>query len=99
MTDNAAALSPLPADVDAPLFAVLDHFEDCEAILARNTVGRLAFALQDRVTGLTDSDPVPFRDQLFRIRAVEISGRSSEPSGGRTLTLRAENPVGQGSVT
>lgn len=175
MIDNSAALNPLPADVDAPLFAVLDRFEQCEEILARNTVGRLAFALQDRVsvlpvhyvyedgwiygrtsaggklrdilrnrriafevdehtqlfewrsvvvrgplylidpgtlpadrriyskavslirrlvpTALTDSDPVAFRDQLFRIRAVEISGRSSEPSGGRKLTLRAENPV------
>lgn len=175
MIDNAAVLNPLPVDVDAPLFAVLDWFEECEEILARNTIGRLAFALQDRVSvlpvhyvyedgwiygrtsaggklreilrnrriafevdehtqvfewrsvvvrgplylidpgtlpadrriyaravslirrlvpaALTDSDPVPFRDQLFRIRAVEISGRSSEPSGGRKLTLRAENPV------
>jgi nitroimidazol reductase NimA-like FMN-containing flavoprotein (pyridoxamine 5'-phosphate oxidase superfamily) len=175
MIDNTAVLDPLPADVDAPLFAVLDRFEDCEEILARNTVGRLAFALQDRVSvlpvhyvyedgwiygrtsaggklreilrnrriafevdehtqvfewrsvvvrgplylidpgtlpadrriyakavslirrlvpsALTDSDPMPFRDQLFRIRAVEISGRSSEPSGGKRLTLRAEKPV------
>jgi nitroimidazol reductase NimA-like FMN-containing flavoprotein (pyridoxamine 5'-phosphate oxidase superfamily) len=175
MIDNTAVLNPLPADVDAPLFAVLDRFEDCEEILARNTVGRLAFALQDRVSvlpvhyvyedgwiygrtsaggklreilrnrriafevdehtqvlewrsvvvrgpfylidsgtlpadrriyakavalirrllpsALTDSDPVPFRDQLFRIRAVEISGRSSEPIGGRKLTLSAETPV------
>lgn len=175
MTDKAAVLSPLPADVDAPLLAVLDRFEECEEILARNTVGRLAFALQDRVsvlpvhyvyedgwiygrtsaggklreilrnrriafevdehtqlfewrsvvvrgplylidpgtlpadrrvyskavslirrlvpTALTDSDPVPFRDQLFRIRAVEISGRSSQPGGGGKPTLRAVNPV------
>jgi nitroimidazol reductase NimA-like FMN-containing flavoprotein (pyridoxamine 5'-phosphate oxidase superfamily)/osmotically-inducible protein OsmY len=175
MIDNAAVLSPLPADVDAPLFAVLDRFEECEGILARNNVGRVAFALQDRVSvlpvhyvsddgwiygrtsaggklreilrnrriafevdehtqlfewrsvvvrgplylidpgtlpadrhvyskavslirrlvpaTLTDSDPVPFRDQLFRIRVVEISGRSSEPGGGRKLALRAEIPV------
>jgi uncharacterized protein len=175
MIDNAAALDPLPADVDAPLFAVLDKLEDYEAILARNSVGRLAFALQDRVSvlpvhyvyddgwiygrtsaggklrqilrnrriafevdehtqmfewrsvvvrgplylmepgtlpsdrriyekavslirrlmpsALTDSDPVPFHDQLFRIRAVEISGRSSEPIGGRKLTLGTETPV------
>lgn len=159
MPDNAAVLNPPSPDVDAPLFAVLDQFKDCEAILARNTVGRLAFALQDRVSvlpvhyvyedgwiygrtssggklreilrnrriafevdehtqvfewrsvvvrgplylidpgivpsdrgiyakavslirrlvpsALSDSDPAPFRDQLFRIRAVEISGRSS----------------------
>jgi nitroimidazol reductase NimA-like FMN-containing flavoprotein (pyridoxamine 5'-phosphate oxidase superfamily) len=175
MTDNAAVLNPLPADGDAPLFALLDRFEECEEILARNTVGRIAFALQDRVSvlpvhyvyesgwiygrtsagtrlreilrnrriafevdehtqlfewrsvvvrgplyliepgplpsdrriyakavslirrlvpsALTDSDPVPFRDQLFRIRAVEISGRSSEPSGGKKLYSRAENSV------
>jgi uncharacterized protein len=175
MIDNAAVLNPLPADVDAPLFAVVDQFEDHEEILARNTVGRLAFALQDRVSvlpvhyvyedgwiygrtsaggklreilrnrriafevdehtqvfewrsvvvrgplylidpgtlpadrriyakavslirrlvpsALTDSDPVPFRDQLFRIRAVEISGRSSEASGGNRLTLRTVRPV------
>jgi hypothetical protein len=42
---------------------------------------------------LTSSDPVPFRDQLFRIRAVEISGRSSEPSGGQRLSSRAETQV------
>lgn len=175
MTDNAAVLNPVSSDVNAPLFAVLNRFEECEEILTRNTVGRLAFALQDRVsvlpvhyvyedgwiygrtsaggklreilrnrriafevdehtqlfewrsvvvrgplyliepgtlpadrriyakavslirrlvpTALTDSDPVAFRDRLFRIRAVEISGRSSEPSGGSKLTLRAENPV------
>jgi nitroimidazol reductase NimA-like FMN-containing flavoprotein (pyridoxamine 5'-phosphate oxidase superfamily) len=175
MTDNAAVLNPLPADGDAPLFVLLDRFQECEEILARNTVGRIAFALQDRVSvlpvhyvyesgwiygrtsaggklreilrnrriafevdehtelfdwrsvvvrgplylidpgtlpadrrvytkavslirrlmpsALTDSDPIPFRDQLFRIRAVEISGRSSEPSGGKRPTLRAENPV------
>lgn len=176
MIDSSAVLNALPAEVDAPLFAVIDRFEESEKILARNTVGRLAFALQDRVsvlpvhyvyedgwiygrtsaggklreilrnrriafevdehtqlfewrsvvvrgplylidpgtlpadrriyskavslirrlvpTARTDSDPVPFRDQLFRIRAVEISGRSSEPRGGKRLTLRgAENPV------
>ena len=34
---------------------------------------------------LSDADPVPFRDQLFRIRAVEISGRSAQPSGADRL--------------
>jgi osmotically-inducible protein OsmY len=34
---------------------------------------------------LSDSDPVPFRDQLFRIRVVEISGRTSEPTGGKRI--------------
>jgi nitroimidazol reductase NimA-like FMN-containing flavoprotein (pyridoxamine 5'-phosphate oxidase superfamily) len=166
MIDNAAVLNP-PATEDAPRLAVLNRLEAFEEILARNNVGRIAFALQDRVSvvpvhyvyesgwiygrtaaggklreilrnrrvafevdehselfewrsvvvrgplylieqgtlpedrrvyakavslvrrlvpaALTVSDPTPFRDQLFRIRAVEISGRSSEPSGGKRL--------------
>jgi len=166
MMDNAAVLNP-PATDDAPRLAGLDRLEAFEEILARNNVGRIAFALQDRVSvvpvhyvyesgwiygrtaaggklceilrnrrvafevdehselfewrsvvvrgplylieqgtlpedrrvyakavslvrrlvpsALTVSDPTPFRDQLFRIRAVEISGRSSEPSGGKRL--------------
>jgi hypothetical protein len=145
---------------DAPLFSVLERFRQCESILRRNNIGRIAFALQDRVSVLpvqyvyddgwiygrtasgarirvlllnrrvafevdehtqlfdwqsvvvrgplylidagaspaerstyakavaligrlvppavTSSDPIPFRDELFRIRAVEISGRDSE---------------------
>jgi len=39
-------------------------------------------------SALSDSDPVPFRDQLFRIRVVEISGRTSEPTGGKRLIPR-----------
>lgn len=175
MIDNAAVLNPAPAVDDAPLLAVLDRFDACEAILLRNSVGRIAFALQDRVSvvpvhyvyeggwiygrtaaggklrdilrnrriafevdehsdvfewrsvvvrgplyliepgtlpsdrrtyakavslirrlvpsAMTDSDPVPFRDQLFRIRAVEISGRSSEPTGGPRLSSKAEPPA------
>ena len=166
MIDNAAVLNP-PVTEDAPRLAVLDRLEAFEEVLARNNVGRIAFALQDRVSvvpvhyvyesgwiygrtaaggklreilrnrrvafevdehselfewrsvvvrgplyliehgtlpedrrvyakavslvrrlvpsALTVSDPTPFRDQLFRIRAVEISGRSSEPSGGNRL--------------
>jgi nitroimidazol reductase NimA-like FMN-containing flavoprotein (pyridoxamine 5'-phosphate oxidase superfamily) len=166
MMDNAAVLNS-PATEDSPRLAVLDRLEAFEEILARNNVGRIAFALQDRVSvvpvhyvyesgwiygrtaaggklreilrnrrvafevdehselfewrsvvvrgplylieqgtlpedrrvyakavsllrrlvpsALTVSDPTPFRDHLFRIRAVEISGRSSEPSGGSRL--------------
>ncbi|HEX9130197.1 MAG TPA: pyridoxamine 5'-phosphate oxidase family protein [Gemmatimonadaceae bacterium] len=166
MIDSAAVLNP-PATEDVPRLAVLDRLEAFEEILARNSVGRIAFALQDRVSvvpvhyvyesgwiygrtaaggklreilrnrrvafevdehselfewrsvvvrgplylieqgtlpedrrvyakavslvrrlvpsALTVSDPTPFRDQLFRIRAVEISGRYSEPSGGSRL--------------
>jgi nitroimidazol reductase NimA-like FMN-containing flavoprotein (pyridoxamine 5'-phosphate oxidase superfamily) len=171
MTDNASVQSSPPSGVDAPLLRVLGSFEDLEAILARNSVGRIAFAVQDRVSvvpvhyvyeggwiygrtaaggklrgilrnrriafevdehtqlfewrsivvrgplylidpsdgstyskavslirrlvpaALTDSDPVPFRNQLFRIRAIEISGRSSEPTGGKRSLPEAENGV------
>jgi nitroimidazol reductase NimA-like FMN-containing flavoprotein (pyridoxamine 5'-phosphate oxidase superfamily) len=175
MIDNAAVLNPAPTGDDVPLLAVIDRLNACEAILTRNSVGRIAFALQDRVSilpvhyvyesgwiygrtaaggklrellrnrriafevdehselfewrsvvvrgplyliepgtlpsdrrlyanavslmrrlvpsALTDSDPVPFRDQLFRICAVEISGRSSEPSGGKRLLSRSEKAV------
>ena len=171
MMNNAAVLNAPPAGDDAPLFTVLDRFNECEAILTRNSVGRIAFALQDRVSivpihyvyeggwiygrtaaggklreilrnrriafevdehsqlfewrsvvvrgplyliepgtlpsdrriytkavslirrvlpsALADSDPVPFRDQLFRIRAVEISGRASGPTGGKRLFPRS----------
>jgi nitroimidazol reductase NimA-like FMN-containing flavoprotein (pyridoxamine 5'-phosphate oxidase superfamily)/osmotically-inducible protein OsmY len=166
MLNNAAVQTRLAVD-DAPLLAVLDNFNACETILNDNSVGRIAFALQDRVSivpvhyvydggwicgrtaaggklreilrnrrvafevdehsrlfewrsvvvrgplyliepgttpsdrrvyakavslmrrlvpsTLTDSDPVPFRDQLFRIRVAEISGRTSEPTGGRRI--------------
>ena len=176
MMDNAAVLN-LPAAEDAPLLAVLDRFEEFEEVLARNSVGRIAFALQDRVSivpvhyvyeggwiygrtaaggklreilrnrrvafevdehtrlfewrsvvvrgplyliepgtlpsdrrvyakavslirrlvpsALTDSDPVPFRDQLFRIRVVEISGRTSEPAGGKRLFSASEKTTPQ----
>ncbi|HEX9084007.1 MAG TPA: pyridoxamine 5'-phosphate oxidase family protein [Gemmatimonadaceae bacterium] len=171
MIDNAAALSPLPVE-DAPLFRALEGLRPCETILTGNNVGRIAFALQDRVSivpvhyvyeagwiygrtaaggklreilrnrrvafevdehtrffewrsvvvrgplyliepgvvpsdqhiyakavslirqlvpsALSASDPVPFRDQLFRIRVVEISGRTSEPTGGKRRLPRLE---------
>jgi nitroimidazol reductase NimA-like FMN-containing flavoprotein (pyridoxamine 5'-phosphate oxidase superfamily) len=40
-------------------------------------------------SALTDSDPVPFRDQLFRIRVAEISGRASGPTGGTRVFPRS----------
>lgn len=158
---------PIPESPrDVPLFKTLTP-EECEAILSRNNVGRIAFTLHDRVnivpihyvyvndwvygrtsaagklrdilrnrrivfevdehrelfewhsvivrgplyliqpdstqrtrsiyrTGVsvirrllpdafTAADSVPFRDQLFRIRAVEVSGRASFPIGGSRL--------------
>lgn len=174
MITQAAAVRSISSGDEVPLFSVLERFRECEAILARNNVGRIAFALQDRVSvvpvhyvyddgwiygrtapggklrdllrnrrvafevdehtqlfdwrsvvvrgplylidagdsptdqriyekaatlmrrlvpaALTESDPVPFRDQLFRIRVVEISGRASEPSGG-TRTLPPTEPA------
>jgi len=166
MLNNTAVLTPAPDAVDAPLFSALGR-KACEAILARNSVGRIAFSLHDSVrivpihyayaggwiygrtaaTGklqeilrnrrvafevdehtqlfewrsvvasgplylikpgttpsdqrihtkamslirqlvpaaLTESDPVPFRDQLFRIRIAEITGRASGPTGGKKI--------------
>jgi len=164
-------LKPSVTREDSPLFSQLDR-KACEAILSRNSVGRIAFALHDRVnivpihyvyasgwiygrtagagklreilrnrriafevdehwqlfewrsvvvhgpfylirpgtgaadrklyaravslirelmpTALTDADPVPFRDQLFRIRAAEISGRASGPTGGKIPVARSD---------
>jgi uncharacterized protein len=41
-------------------------------------------------SALTGSDPVPFRDQLFRIRVAEISGRASGPTGGKRAASALE---------
>jgi nitroimidazol reductase NimA-like FMN-containing flavoprotein (pyridoxamine 5'-phosphate oxidase superfamily) len=166
MLNNTAAPNPSPTAVEAPLFSVLGR-KACEAILARNSVGRIAFSLHDSVrivpihyayasgwiygrtaaagklqeilrnrrvafevdehtqlfewrsvvasgplyvikpgatpserrvhtiavslirqllpSTLTESDPIPFRDQLFRIRVAEIAGRASGPTGGKKL--------------
>jgi len=35
----------------------------------------------------TPADPIPYRDQLFRIKASNVSGKSSQPSGG-TVSVR-----------
>jgi nitroimidazol reductase NimA-like FMN-containing flavoprotein (pyridoxamine 5'-phosphate oxidase superfamily) len=48
-------------------------------------------------SALTDSDPVPFRDQLFRIRVAEMSGRASGPTGGRRLVSRLEKTTTESS--
>ena len=160
---------------DVPVFKTLSR-EESEAVLSRNSVGRIAFALHDRVNivpihyvymngwvygrtasagklrdilrnrriafevdeerqlfewrsvivrgplyliqsdgtqraraiyhaalsamrrllpeSLTELDPVPFRDQLFRIRAAEVSGRASVPTGGaRTNRAGADQLV------
>ena len=46
-------------------------------------------------SALTDSDPVPFRDQLFRVRVAEISGRASGPTGGKRLLSRSEKSTSE----
>jgi nitroimidazol reductase NimA-like FMN-containing flavoprotein (pyridoxamine 5'-phosphate oxidase superfamily) len=64
-----------------PSFRELDRAE-CDAILARNQLGRIAFAFHDRVDiGLRVGDPVPFRDVLIRIHVDEITGRAASTSG------------------
>lgn len=171
MLNDTAVLNPPRTADDAPLFSVLGR-KACEAILARNSVGRIAFSLHDSVrivpihyayasgwiygrtaaagkleeilrnrrvafevdehtqlfewrsvvasgplyliepgttpsdrrthtkavslirelvpSAMTDSDPVPFRDQLFRIRVAEITGRASGPTGGKRVFSRSE---------
>jgi len=171
MLNDTAVLNPPRTADDAPLFSVLGR-KACEAILARNSVGRIAFSLHDSVrivpihyayasgwiygrtaaagkleeilrnrrvafevdehtqlfewrsvvasgplyliepgttpsdrrthtkavslirelvpSAMTESDPVPFRDQLFRIRVAEISGRASGPTGGKRVFSRSE---------
>ena len=52
MTTKAAATRlTFPRD-DVPRVTVLERFNPCESILHRNNLGRIAFALQDRVTVL-----------------------------------------------
>lgn len=157
-----------------PLFKTLSR-DECESVLLRNNVGRIAFALHDRVNivpihyaflngwiygrttsaaklrqilrnrriafevdeqsalfawrsvvvhgplyvvqpdtaprtrsvyrtavsvirrlipeALTEADPVPFRDQLIRIRAVDVTGRASKPLGGERLFPSAADPI------
>jgi hypothetical protein len=49
MLQNTANLKPATNVEDAPLFSVLGR-KACEAILSRNSVGRIAFTLHDRVS-------------------------------------------------
>lgn len=159
-------LSSVARPAAAPQFKTLSR-DECESVLLRNNVGRIAFSLHDRVSilpihyvfqngwiygrtasagklgqilrnrriafevdehsqlfdwrsvivrgafyliqpdktqhpssvyrtavaairqllpdALTESDPVPFRDELFRIRAVDVTGRASVPYGGERL--------------
>jgi len=44
---------------------------------------------------LSDVDPVPFRDQLFRIGAIEISGRAAEPVGGQRMFADLANVISE----
>ena len=176
MTDNAAAINLYPGG-ESPLTA-LGRLKEYEAILARHSVGRIAFALEERVSIIpvqyvytggwiygrttaigqlrellrdrriafevdehtpqlewcsvvvrgplylidatsapTDrrvyaravslirrllpaarsaSEPTPFREQLFRIRIVEISGRTSEPMHGKKSFALGERTAAAG---
>lgn len=66
--------------VHGPLYVV-----QADSTQHTRSVYRTALSLIQRLIpdALTTNDPVPFRDQLFRIRAIDVSGRASAPSGGQ----------------
>jgi nitroimidazol reductase NimA-like FMN-containing flavoprotein (pyridoxamine 5'-phosphate oxidase superfamily) len=53
----------------------------------RRSIYRTALSVIRRMipSAPSESEPIPFRDQLFRIRAEEITGRGSLPARGRRL--------------
>lgn len=59
------------------------------------SVYRTAVTMMRRLTpdAMTEADPVPFRDQLIRIRAVEVTGRASAPEGGSPLFPGTTNGI------
>lgn len=148
MIDNAASLNAASA-TDSKICTMVGRVKNYEAILARNRIGRIAFAVEDRVsvlpveyaftggwiygqTTLTDQlrrllrnrrvafevdehnpllewqsvvvrGPLSLidtpagrdrdqeqREQLFRMRVIEISGRTSGPRRGRNRSAFPE---------
>ena len=82
-------------DQSRPLIRAL-RGDEAQALLARNRVGRIAFAFHDRVVAalrvllpnfLTDDDPTPHRDVVFGVHASEISGRCSVSTGEEAFAL------------
>ncbi len=68
--------------VRGPLYLIAQGSAPADRRLYSKAVGLIRKLVP---TALTDADPVPFRDQLFRIRAAEVSGRASGPTGGQNL--------------
>ena len=79
-----------------PTVRTLEHPE-VESILARNHVGRIAYARGNRIDlepvhyvyedgivpeTLTERDPTPYRTVLFRIAVQEVTGREARPGPG-----------------
>ena len=74
-TSSAHEWTSLVRGVPSPTFRSLSHAE-CDALLARNHVGRIAFVLRDRV----DIQPIH-----YAYEAGWLFGRTSE--GGKLMTL------------
>lgn len=72
--------------VHGPLYLI-----EPETSQTEKTTYAIALRLLRRIlpSTLSDDDPVPFRNQLFRIQVSEISGRFSEHGG---TVMRARNP-------
>jgi nitroimidazol reductase NimA-like FMN-containing flavoprotein (pyridoxamine 5'-phosphate oxidase superfamily)/osmotically-inducible protein OsmY len=68
--------------VHGPLYVVQPDSTQLARSVYRTAVSVLRKLVPET---LSDVDPVPFRDQLIRIRAVDISGRAAESIGGQRL--------------
>jgi osmotically-inducible protein OsmY len=76
--------------VRGPLYLIEPGTTAAKASVHAKAVGLIRRLVTSALSG---SDPVPFRDQLFRIRVVEISGRASEPTGGKRVCPLSQQPT------
>ena len=68
--------------VHGPLYVIQADTTQLSRSVYRTAVSVIRRLVPD---SLSEEDPVPFRDQLFRIRALDVSGRAAEPNGGHRL--------------
>lgn len=68
--------------VHGPLYVIQADTTQLSRSVYRTAVSVIRRLVPD---SFSEEDPVPFRDQLFRIRALDVSGRAAEPNGGHRL--------------